>query len=1195
MNGAEASSTGPTGRTRPSGADGVEASSGRPTGTDVADSGGDDSPARDRIRTALDETLFVEAGAGSGKTRALVERVLALVLTGDVSLAAIAAITFTEKAASELRDRIRTELTTRAAQARAEGDDPTLDRCRRALDELDGAAIGTLHSFAQRILAQHPIEAALPPRIEVLDEVASMVAFDDRWTAFVDELLDRVDLARPILLLTSAGVRLPALREIALSFNQNWDLVAERAPSTAPLLPDWSDQLDALLDDADTVSGEAQHCHEEDDPLYLLLCELRDWVAQVRAAPDESAQLALIRREGGRPKANPNGKGAKPRWADGLDLPKLRARVADIQDRCEQLANEIAHTALVGLAVEIRRFTLDAAEERRREGRLEFHDLLVMARQLLRDTAHGPTVRAQLARRYQRLLIDEFQDTDPIQVELAVLIASDDPAASGEPWQAADPAPGRLFFVGDPKQSIYRFRRADIALFLEVAARFGSGDHRLALTTNHRSGATLVDWINELFARLMLPSANGDGGENGGRRDGGIDAPASQPRYQALVAVRPAPPGGPSVSVVGRHAHDDRPSADDIRAREAADVAATVARILAEQWLVDRSADWRQPRWEPARAGDITVLLPTRLSLPFLEDALVEAGIAYRTESASLVYSSRPIRDLFATLRAIDDPSDELTVVTALRSPLFGCGDDDLFTFRVVHHGRFDYSGDQPDSLPVDHRVARALAYLQRIHRDDRRWRTPSELVDQIVRERRVLELADGRSRARDLWQRVRFVVDQARAWTETTGGTLRQYLDWARQQSAPGSRVAEAVLPETDDDAVRIMTIHAAKGLQFPIAVLAGQSTLPQARWGGAQVVWPPDGPCILNVGRKVTSPAFEAWRPLDEQMSHDERVRLLYVAATRARDHLVVSLHRRTRSQPAPTAARLSNAELLVDALGERLDQLPDAVPQRPPSEPVPEAGRPSPTLEPSEVLAAVPPFEVWQRQRAEALARSGRPRTVAATALTDEGRPDAEADPGLHKRPGDLDLPPWRKGRYGTAIGRAVHGVLQVIDLATGAGTEAAVAAQAAAEGVVGHEQHIRTLVDAARRSPSVVEAAASPHWREIHVAVPVEGDGSDRSIEGYVDLLYRRAGGLVVVDYKTGPDRPDADLDPLVERYRLQGASYALAVGEASGEPVVDVVFVFLTPEGPAERSLPDLPRAMADARRHIAAGTYVTTG
>ncbi|MGH9209951.1 MAG: UvrD-helicase domain-containing protein [Acidimicrobiales bacterium] len=1164
-----------------------------------------DAAARHHIRTALDETLFVEAGAGSGKTRALVERVLALVLGGEVPLANVAAITFTEKAAAELRDRIRAEL---------------LAVGSGAVDELDGAAIGTLHSFAQRILSEHPVEAALPPRIEVLDEVASTVAFDDRWAAFLDELLDQPELARPILLLTSAGVRLPVLREIALSFNQNWDLVAERAPSQVVPLPEWDDRLEAVLVDAEAVTEQAQHCHEEDDPLYQLLCDLRDWVGQVRRAPDESARLALIRLEGGRPKASPNGKGAKPRWAPGHDLPALRAQVADIQDRCEQLANEVAHAALIRLAVELRRFTLDAADERRREGRLEFHDLLVMARQLLRDPQQGPEVRASLARRYQRLLIDEFQDTDPIQVELAVLVASDDATAGQEPWQNVEPVPGRLFFVGDPKQSIYRFRRADIALFLEVAARFGDGDHRLSLTTNHRAGAALLGRINQLFERLMAPTPT-----NGA--DGATIAGPSQPAYQPLVAVRPDPPAGPSVAIVGRQAHEGRPSADEVRTREADDVATAVARILAERWMVDRSSDWRHPDWAPARAGDITVLLPTRLSLPFLEDAFAEAGIAYRTESASLVYSSRPIRDLFAALRAIDDPSDELTVVTALRSPLFGCGDDDLFTFRAIHGGRFDYSRGQPDSVPDDHPVAQGLGYLRGMHRNDRRWRTPSELVDQVVRDRRAMELANGQGRARDLWQRVRFVVDQARAWTESTSGTLRQYLDWVRQQSAPGSRVAEAVLPETDDDAVRIMTIHAAKGLQFPIAVLAGQSTMPQARLAGAQVVWPPEGPCILNVGRRVTSPAFEAWRPLDEQMSHDERIRLLYVAATRARDHLVMSLHRRARSQPATSSARLSNAELIVGALDDDVDDLldlsattetsappadgpptdrpttpddqrPAGAPARPDiqadAEPVASAvtAAPTPTSDEADRRPAVPPFEVWRRERGEALARSGRPRTVAATALTDEGRPDAEADPGLRKRPGDLDRPPWRKGRYGTAIGRAVHGVLQVIDLASGDGVEAAVAAQAAAEGVIGHERHVRALVDAALQAPTVVEAAASPHWREIHVAVPLAGDSA---IEGYVDLLFRRPSGLVVVDYKTGPGSPDDDLDPLVERYRLQGASYALAVGQATGEPVVDATFVFLTPRGPAERSLPNLPGAVADARRLIEAGSYVAVG
>jgi hypothetical protein len=230
---------------------------------------------------------------------------------------------------------------------------------------------------------------------------------------------------------------------------------------------------------------------------------------------------------------------------------------------------------------------------------------------------------------------------------------------------------------------------------------------------------------------------------------------------------------------------------------------------------------------------------------------------------------------------------------------------------------------------------------------------------------------------------------------------------------------------------------------------------------------------------------------------------------------------------------------------------------------------------------------PFDEWRRIRAEALAESGRPRTVAATALTEDGRPDAGDDPGLRKRPRDLDLPPWQKGRYGTAIGRAVHGVLQTVDLATGDGLDAAVAAQAAAEGVLGHDGRVRQLVEAALRAPSVVEASTGAHWREVYVGVPLPGG---RLLEGYVDLLYRReGGGLVVVDYKTGPATPDVDLAPLVERYRLQGAAYALAVEEATGEPVADVVFAFLTPDGPVELALDDLADAVAHVRRLAEAG------
>jgi ATP-dependent exoDNAse (exonuclease V) beta subunit len=1098
-----------------------------------------------------------------------VGRIVNLVTTGTAGIDAVAAITFTEKAASELRDRVRRQFDTELGRARRAGDGAVAERCARALDDLDGAAIGTLHSFAQRLLVEHPIEAGLPPRIEVLDEVASTVAFDDRWASFVDNLLADADVERSLLLATAAGVRLNALRIIALAFNDNWDLADTQAPSEPTEPPEWVPRLEALLGELDGACDERHHA-TDDDTLHQRLCQLEEWAGRVQAASDEFTKLSLLSADS---RPNGRGRGAKTRWPDEYDLDGLRSVIDAVGARCEELRTEVAVVAVTRLAVELRRFTLDAAAERRRAGQLEFHDLLVMARQMLRGP-HGGMVRTALHRRYRHLLIDEFQDTDPIQIELAVLIAGVEPVrpdVGGRPWDEIDVRPGHLFFVGDPKQSIYRFRRADISLFLRAADRFGHGGGQLTLTTNYRATRSVIAAVNLVFGRLIHPQWHG------GLR--------SQPGYEPLVAVRDDAPAGPPVGVIGRTEHADRPLAEEVRRREAAEVAAAIRRVLDEGWQVDGSTDVGRHDWRPARAGDVAILVPTRLSLPALEDALTAAGISYRAESASLVYASRLVRDLLLTLRAIDDPSDELSVVAALRSPLFACGDDDLFRYRHDHGGRFDHTYPPPDGAPDDDPVAGGLAYLRRMH-DVRQWRSPSELADEVVRDRRVLELGPAEGRPRDLWRRVRFVLDQARAWTDATNGSLRQYLEWVGQQTAEGSRVAEAVLPETDDDAVRIMTVHAAKGLQFPITIVAGLSTRPQRRSAGAEVAWPPDGPAIIRVGNKVRSAAFEAWMPIDEQMSHDERIRLLYVACTRARDHLVISLHRTTRTNPPDDATRLTSAELLTQALGGALDQLPDAAPPHVTSpgdtavpvsdigsETAPTPGAPTPT--------PLLPFEDWRRIRGEALRSSARPRTLAATALTDDGRPDALDDPGLHKRPRDLDLPPWQKGRYGTAIGRAVHGVLQTIELATGAGTTEAVAAQAAAEGVSGHEPHIRRLVEAALRSPSVVAAAAAPHWREVYVGVPL---GESRTLEGYVDLLYRRPDGLVVVDYKTGPASVDAELEPLVQRYRIQGASYGLAVADATGEPVLDVVFAFLTPDGAVERTIPDLPGAVAEARR-----------
>ncbi|HEX7131793.1 MAG TPA: UvrD-helicase domain-containing protein, partial [Iamia sp.] len=1176
-----------------------------------------DQAARERIASALDETLFVEAGAGSGKTTALVGRVISLV-TGEgvgrtgthppVPLSGIAAITFTEKAGAELRERLRRSL---EETATADPGHPRATLCRAALDELDGAAIGTLHSFAQRILVEHPVEAGLPPRVEVLDEVTSGVEFERRWARFSDELYADPAFARTFLLLFAAGVRDTTPHALARTFDANWDLVDELVDPDAPPPRPAGPRVAGVLDRVDEVCDLVGECIDPTDLLCIKLNEVQEWAATVRAATDEEAQVEALRQARASTSTFRLRGGRKGSWRVSADVVKadLRSLEELVDGVLRQIADECAHH----LGAAIRRFTLASAAERRSRGTLEFHDLLVLARSLLRDPVHGARTRQALHDRYQRLLLDEFQDTDPIQIELAVRIAAADPTAddaAARDWRDVPVAPGRLFVVGDPKQSIYRFRRADIGVFLDaqqLLADDGAGG-AVTLTANFRTVPGVTDWVNTTFGALMAEPPDDE-------------LPLTpRPDYTALDAVRTDPPGdaGPTVAVLGRHAHTGRPSASEVRRAEAADVVATIRRARDEAWQVGDGAGG----WRDAKLGDVTILVPARTSLPFLEEGLSEAGIPYRTEASSLVYASRAVRDLLLVVRAVADPTDELRTVSALRTPLFGCGDDDLYRFRVERGGHWAYTSDQPDTVPADDPVAAGLAVLRRWH-DERAWTSPSALLDRIVRDRRALELAFAEGRPRDVWRRLRFVIDQARAWTDATGGDLRGYLGWIGHQTEEGARVAEAILPETDDDAVRIMTIHAAKGLEFPITIVSGATSYPRRAATAGDAKFTPRG-VAYYLGKHAETSTYTANRPVDEQMDLDERMRLLYVATTRAQDHLVVSLHRIERKrEPAP--ASRTNAELLVAGMGDLLDALPDG----PPAEPPLLASVPEPAAQ-AEPLG---PLDAWEAARDEALAAAGRPTPVAATALTDEGRPDVErpetaagtspvADPvaetptgqlaldfatvavdheldrapdgddaGLHKRPGDLDRPPWLKGRYGTAVGRAVHGVLQTVPLTAGAQdplVAAAVTAQAAAEAVSDREAVVAQLVHAALGSPSVREAAAAPHWREVFASTPV----GDRILEGYVDLLYRGPDGLVVVDYKTAATADPAELDRRVAGYRLQGASYALAVGGATGEEVVRVTFCFLTPQGVVERHLDDIEAAVAEVDALVRAGAEV---
>ena len=949
-----------------------------------------DEAARAAIVNERDTTLFVEAGAGSGKTKSLVDRVVALTTLSGVPMREIVAVTFTEKAAAELRDRIRKELERKAASGETGSvpeRKPAPCRARAALDELDAAAVSTLHAFAQRLLVEHPIEAGLPPRVEIVDEIQSQVAFDERWTRFVDRLLDDDTLERTLLLALNSGLTLDKLRDLATACNANWDLVARRMhaePDPPPFdLRDYRAEFRAIC-------ALASESRDPDDLMAQQLVMLDGWLDRVEHAPDEYEQLRLVSTLTDYPKVKTT-IGQKPNWASAsCDIDCVRTRLKAVRDLGDQLAGAVTEQAARRLAWEIAQFTLEEARERQRAGRLEFHDLLVLAREVLRDPEHGWLVRSYLRDRYTHLLLDEFQDTDPIQCDLAALLASADPDAGTKPWDEITVEPGRLFVVGDPKQSIYRFRRADIAAFLRARDAFGTEPKHL--TRNFRTVAPIIEFVNHVFTDLITPT------------------PDSQPEYVPLQPVRTAAPSGPAVMLLGSEPHAGRPRAEALREWEAADVVGTILTALHEGWPVARRDGEGTEVWEPCRLGDICILLPARTSLGQLEDALEAAGIPARAETSSLVYGTREIRDLLVVLHAIDDPTDELALVTAVRSPVFGCGDDDLYTFTVEHRGRWNHQAPLPDSLPADHPVGRAMRVLGAWH-DARLWLAPSELLDRVVRERRVLEVGFAHGRPRDLWRRVRFVIDQARAFSEAEGGSLRDFLHWADLQSAEGARVVETVLPETDDDAVRILTIHGAKGLEFPITIVSGMTTKAVRRRAGVQLLFPHDSDdYALAVSSKVTTDEFDRYQPIDEQMEFHEKLRLLYVAATRARDHLVISVHRPDRVLPTEPSA-WTHAELLWAAA----EGAPHWVPST--------GAEMSAALDPprrTAPLGALAGWDEWSAARDRALAAGSVPRARSATSIAREAGARAESsapvaapDPGLAKEPRDLELPPWNKG--------------------------------------------------------------------------------------------------------------------------------------------------------------------------------------
>jgi ATP-dependent helicase/nuclease subunit A len=1103
-----------------------------------------DAPSRNVIATSgLTRTLFVEAGAGTGKTSLLVRRVVDLVLRHEVDLTALAAITFTEAAAAELQSRIREEF---EREEQATTDAATRERCRQALADTDRATITTLHGFASRLLGEFSIQAGLPPRVTILDEVASQLAREDRWQRFVDALYD--DPANEELLVRALLVGIPlearyrnqaTLKDVAAELGQSWDRlgpISERVPP--PLQPLDFAPFDRAVAE---LSVMVDCCTDPDDKLYLHLTEvLLPSMLDVVAVDDSHAKLRAL--HAGKWWGPGNG-GKNAAW-DG-DAGATKALIRAVVEARATMVASVADEVLDHFRVAVAREVVASAHARRDEGGLEFHDLLVLAHELLRS---HPEVRRVLHDRYQQLLLDEFQDTDPIQIDLALLIAASVEGTDPGTWEVLGADEGRLFFVGDPKQSIYRFRRADIELFLRARDRFGVGDRLVRLVTNFRTVAPVIEWVNGLFGQLMAAEVEG-----------------RQAAYEPLEAFRsPSDHGDHRPLLLGGPHEQAR--ADELREYEADDVATAIAHLRdqPDAWPV---YDQREQRWRPARLADVTVLVPTRTSLPFLRRALDAWAIPFRLDTGTLVYDTQEVRDALAAIRAIDDPTDQVDLVAALRSPLYACSDPELFSFKLAG-GRFDLCAPIPGALPDDDPVRLALEHLHSLW-EERRWLAPSALLHRLLDERRAFILAFGTARPNEVWRRLRFLVDQARAFEDAGGGGLRAFVDWAELQRADGARVHEPLLPETDDDAVRILTIHSAKGLEFPITVLSGLTTKPGGRRFGPSIVWSDEGLPEVRLRKGLATGNYDPWADVEDEMDDYEKLRLLYVACTRARDHLVVACHH--KSADGSYASRIWDLMDQMQGSSRRLDDLvlapPNAVVDEPPGAPAP----------------PVDDREQWKLRRAALLKPQRRSRVISATGIARS----AQAAEAAGELPDDVDLAgetigddgstalaPRRRGRAGTAIGRAVHATLQVLDLRAPQGIDEQAARQADVEAIPELAGTVATMVRAALASDAVAFAAAYPHHKELYLASPV----GDRVIEGYVDLLIETPDGLVVVDWKTDGVRGEAEIAEKLAAYTLQGAAYAVALEQVTGQPVVDCRFVFCAADGAVERQVSDLEAA-----------------
>jgi ATP-dependent helicase/nuclease subunit A len=1051
-----------------------------------------DEDARERARRDHATSLVLEAGAGTGKTTLLVDRVEAIVRAGAARLEDIAAVTFTENAATTMKLRLRERL----ERARADDLTPAVERDRvsAALDVIERASVSTIHALCAQILQERPLECGVLPGFRMADEAQADALFAEAWEEWLGErlvggddvLLDALD--RGIPLEGDGWGERTSLRGLARTLLDQRDLVPVAAdgalsPEAAreELLAKGAraHELAAQVKEGDSLGGRLERLAEAAESSRFL------------------AGDALVRHLLGLQAIQANF-GFRPHWPSAEALAEGRALAAwtkEVRSRWAAAHGADLHGRLVRALTGVAGLYDRKKAER---GVLDFLDLLLRARDALRDHAGA---REWFRGRFRFLVIDEFQDTDPLQVEIARLLAGD--------------RPGALVVVGDAKQSVYRFRRAEVRLFRELTREAPQGAV-LHLVQNFRSRPAILRFVNRVFADLIQASDEAD-----------------QPPYEA-IAPPPGLPEGPSV-VALRFPAPPNACGEELLAAEASGLAAFLAGVARGGEAV---RDPVSGAVRPSRAGDVLVLARRLTRVAALEEALEAASLRFTVEGGKSFFDRQEVHEALAVLRAIDDPADRIALVAALRSSFFGVSDRDVVAYSLS--GGPPWAGPIDEERPGGAALAPAVRLLEELHRMRRHASVPA-ILERLYDETRILAALTGSRRGEAQIANLEKVTALAREASSLGALTLRGFASLLEDRIQNARE--EPDLPSTrpgDPDTVRVLSIHKAKGLESPVVALYDTddrgyspiSTVP---------LWE-EGRIAIGFRGGCQPPDWDALVRREEKKGWAESRRLLYVACTRARDLLVVP-------RPPVDADVGAFWKDLVDRLPASTDadvRVVDAEALARPD--VAGRGRELWALSSAEGGDAV--AARWEAERKDLVSRAAeRPlapvpatrlaaRTAPPPAMVSAGTGGRDFGSLVHRL---LEWVPLEDVDPGRA--ERVRAMAEALAPSFGLGASAASLAAAQVERALG-----LPVVDRARRAAHV--------WRELSLWFP---DGA-HLVEGIVDLVFEEQGGLVVVDYKSDPISEDQALAQAAH-HAQQLQLYGRGLAQAAGLPVRERLVVF----------------------------------